>query len=411
MAVLIYNKQPFSRVHYDSWISSEDIYMICDEAVAHTYQGMNYKKIQPIADYDNNSLVDYYAYQLTKKHPITSIISCSESDILRAAKLRDICKLNHGASYKQALNYRDKFTMKKQLSKNAIPTPKFTLIDEGSSLYQFADKIGYPVVLKPRSGSGGVDTVIVRNENQLMSLTDKQLISYREHSATYLVEEFLNADMYHIDGIIEKGKIVFSQCSHYIGSCLGFSEGKALISYTLPPTSPMSKQLITLTQRAIQSLHSPDSFVFHAEIFQEKSSKKLSVCEIACRPGGGLIDLAVKHARNINLLHESIKTQLPNYRFKEPKNHYTPTGFILVPPLHGTLRNIPESLPFSQVIHYQKKYEINNLSSGAKKAADSCADIIVSELNQSDLVNSLQKVHNYFVHSVEWVTSGEAEQA
>ena len=92
--------------------------------------------------------------------------STIEAHILSVAQVREACTIP-GTSVRTAYLCRDKPSMKDALRAAGVPTAASTAADNAEQVQQFAKAVGFPLILKPRSGAGAADTTRVDNDDQL----------------------------------------------------------------------------------------------------------------------------------------------------------------------------------------------------------------------------------------------------
>src|SRR5947208_17026767 len=80
-----------------------------------------------------------------------------ESHTLAAAQVREACTIP-GTSVRTAWLCRDKPSMKEALRSAGVPTAASTGASTADEVREFANAVGYPLILKPRSGAGALDT-------------------------------------------------------------------------------------------------------------------------------------------------------------------------------------------------------------------------------------------------------------
>ena len=298
-------------------------------------------------------------------------------------------KLNfEGIKYEDIHKFRDKVIMKTSISAN-IKKPKLYDIDDIKK-----DIIKYPVIVKPRcfAGSWGVQKFSSK-EDLLLYLNDKKCDYTRKSNYNINdveVEEYIDAPICHIDGLVFNGNIVICVASEYIGTCLDYSNGKTLGS--IIGTDEQQEKALPFANKINKSLKLPNG-VFHLEAFWNKND--FIFLEIAVRFGGAEIVPNFEKAYGINLIHEHIKCQLG---IKPPaiKNLYKYFGFIIFPKPVGLvvdsyIKNIkfefkPKSMYLSKIPKVGEKANVpfvqysNNLGSFA----------FVSN-NRDELINDIQK--------------------
>src|SRR5690242_21797699 len=81
-----------------------------------------------------------------------------ESHTLAAAQVRENCTIP-GTSVRTAWLCRDKPSMKETLRAAGVPTAASTAAGSADAVHDFASTVGYPLILKPRSGGRGAGPV------------------------------------------------------------------------------------------------------------------------------------------------------------------------------------------------------------------------------------------------------------
>src|SRR5262249_30347065 len=84
----------------------------------------------------------------------------NEADTLPIAQVREARSIP-GTSHRTAWLCRDKPSMKQALREAGVPTAASTAADTAAQVHAFAEEVGYPLILKPRSGAGALDTTRV----------------------------------------------------------------------------------------------------------------------------------------------------------------------------------------------------------------------------------------------------------
>ena len=162
-----------------------------------------------IGEYPEHSLDDQLKSWMTHYHQVQTVIDVGimtdavrwvqdkvwvdrletsiEAHTLATAQVRENCGIP-GTSVRTAWLCRDKPSMKQALREVGVPTAASTAADSAQEVYDFADAIGYPLILKPRSGAGAQDTTRVDNRAEL----DAALGAFGGQGTTSIaVEEFV----------------------------------------------------------------------------------------------------------------------------------------------------------------------------------------------------------------------------
>lgn len=132
-----------------------------------------------------------------------------EPCIMLAAELREQLGVE-GLGVAEAHRFRDKEAMKVALDAAGIRTPRHATADSVAACWEAAQRIGYPLILKPVAGAGSADTYRVNNEEELRSV-----LPLLRHVSTVSVEEFIDGEEYTFDTITVNGEIAYYNVAWY----------------------------------------------------------------------------------------------------------------------------------------------------------------------------------------------------
>ena len=117
-------------------------------------------------NFHNNGKVEIKAFELVKDDPQMKVFGVSEGDVLRVSALKDILG-NGNLSFHDALCHRNKLLMKDRASSGGISVPHYASVAVPFDVLRFVELHGLPVVVKPVTGSGGTNTVVIENQQEL----------------------------------------------------------------------------------------------------------------------------------------------------------------------------------------------------------------------------------------------------
>ena len=209
--------------------------------------------------------------------------STIEAHTLAAAQARENCTIP-GTSVRTAWLCRDKPSMKEALRAAGVPTAASTAAGTAAEVLAFADAVGYPLILKPRSGAGAMDTTRVDNRADL----DVALGAFGGQGVQSIaVEEFVEGHEGFYDTVSVNGRPALDFVSHYFPNVLDAMRtpwiSPQFISTNRVDTAEDYRQLRELGQQVNDALGIGTSAT-HMEWFF--GPKGLRFSEIGCRPPG-----------------------------------------------------------------------------------------------------------------------------
>lgn len=273
---------------------------------------------------DDAGVMDYVRTitNIAGSQTIDRVVGLDEFDVLTAAMTREHLNLP-GMSRSQALRFRDKLTMRNIAFSAGIPCPEFVGAFNADKINDFLQTIPAPWIVKPRhevSAFGIRKCETVEDVwNVLTDLDNRN--NWRDHPSQFLVERFIEGKVFHIDSVVEDGKVVACGVSQYGTTPFKVSHyGGVFTSSIVPYTSKTRKQLETLN-RALLMAFKYDRGVTHAEFLQSDATGELYLLEVACRVGGAYIANVLEHACNFNLWREwaKLETATDEMPYKLPK--------------------------------------------------------------------------------------------
>jgi formate-dependent phosphoribosylglycinamide formyltransferase (GAR transformylase) len=206
-----------------------------------------------------------------------------EAHTLAAAEVREQCTIP-GTSAKTAWLCRDKPSMKEALRAAGVPTAASAGASTADEVRDFARAVGYPLILKPRSGAGALDTTRVDNDTEL----DAALAMFGSQQVDSIaIEEFIEGHEGFYDTISVDGRPAIDFVSHYFPNVLEAMRTR-WISPQFIATNRVDdvsdyQQLRELGVRVNEALGIGTSAT-HMEWFFGPKGLKFS--EIGCRPPG-----------------------------------------------------------------------------------------------------------------------------
>ena len=206
-----------------------------------------------------------------------------EAHIMPTAQVREACTIP-GTSVRTAWLCRDKPSMKEVLRAAGVPTAASAAVGSAASAHEFAERTGFPLILKPRSGAGASGTIRVDSEAEL----DRALGVFGGQGVDSIaVEEFIEGHEGFYDTIAIDGHVALDFVSHYYPNVLEAMRTRWIspqfVSTNRVDTAAEYGELREMGQRVIAALGIGTSAT-HMEWFFGPKGLKFS--EIGCRPPG-----------------------------------------------------------------------------------------------------------------------------
>ena len=205
-----------------------------------------------------------------------------ENLVLPTAQARERLGLP-GLSARSAHLCRDKPAMKEALRAAGLPCAESAAVASLGELEAFAERVGYPLVLKPRGGLGGLGTFRAGDAGELLAAA-RQLGVDRGRSAA--VEEFVEGHEGFYDTVAVGGRPVHEFVAHYYPPVLPALADRRIapqIAATNRVESDGYGELRRVGRQVIAAL-GIDTAATHMEWFF--GPKGLKVSEIGARPAG-----------------------------------------------------------------------------------------------------------------------------
>ncbi len=219
--------------------------------------------------------------------------------VLTAARLRERFGLP-GMSVDTVRGFRDKQLMKERVSGAGLRTPRSQRIRTASEARAAAERLGYPLVLKPISGAGSADTYQLGSAAELETTLQKM-----QHVGEASCEEYIDGEEFTADTISIGGKPAYLNVAQYLPKPIVARSVEwisPVIITVRDLTQPKLAAGITLAHGVLGALGMGDGFT-HMEWFR-KADGEAVFGEIGCRPPGAMLVDQMNYTSDIDLFRE-----------------------------------------------------------------------------------------------------------
>jgi len=167
-----------------------------------------------LAHYEHVSLADEGAvfgalHGLARHFRFDQVECLWEPYMLLAARIRESFGLP-GMTVEQTVPFRDKERMKRVLDAAGVRTPHHFAATTVAGVWEAAERIGYPIIVKPISGAGSADTYRADSAAQLA-----EVLPMLGHVPEVSVEEFVDGEELTFDTVCANGEILFENVMWY----------------------------------------------------------------------------------------------------------------------------------------------------------------------------------------------------
>jgi biotin carboxylase len=262
------------------------------------------------------------ASRVAEHRPVSRVVALEEYDIVTAAHIREhLCVPGMGTS--TARCFQDKLTMRARACDRRLPQPQFVPLLNYEAIDAFMKRIPAPWMLKPRTGASAMGIKKLHEPEEvwraIAELNARE--AFHETAAFHLLEQYIPGDVYHVDSLVEGGRILFASVERYGAPPFEVSQfGGVTLSRTVKHNSQERRKLLSLNKRLLASFGF-ERGVTHAEFIRRTDSEEFSSAsnsrsekvpastsrrdrfyflEVAARVGGAYTTDTIEAASGIN---------------------------------------------------------------------------------------------------------------
>jgi formate-dependent phosphoribosylglycinamide formyltransferase (GAR transformylase) len=129
--------------------------------------------------------------------------------MILAARIRESFGVP-GMTVEQTVPFRDKERMKQAIDAAGIRTPWHVSATTVAGVWEAAERVGYPLIVKPIAGAGSADTYRVDSAQELA-----EVLPFLRHVPEVSVEEFVDGEEFTYDTVCADGSILFENIMWY----------------------------------------------------------------------------------------------------------------------------------------------------------------------------------------------------
>lgn len=243
-----------------------------------------YYRVESLEDYDQVlRAIGFFTFKYGK---IDWVESNNEYWLAQDARLRTDFHITTGVNQDEVGGFKSKSAMKAYYAKANVPTARCHKISTQEAAEAFLEEVDYPVIVKPDTGVGAIDTYKLENASDLERFFDDL------PSVPYVMEEFIEGDICSYDAITDsRCQPLFESMTVWPPSIMDIvNEQIDLAYYTADEVPPELARL----GRATAEVFGARSRFIHLEFFRLTKERKglgkpgdFVALEVNMRPAGG----------------------------------------------------------------------------------------------------------------------------
>ncbi len=160
-----------------------------------------------------------------------------------------------------------------------------------------------PWIIKPRSDVSAIGIRKVEDPAEVWRITGEmnERENLRERSSYYVLAQFIAGEVFHVDSIVSRGRVVFAGANRYGRPPLEVAHGGgAYVSHTVAHGSANEKKLFAINRKLVKALQL-ERGAAHAEFIKSDADGEFYFLEMAARVGGAYIADVLEAATGLNL--------------------------------------------------------------------------------------------------------------
>lgn len=271
-------------------------YLSTSEGVSYAFDGIRTVPTRSIEDFRDASAAWH------RQEGFDAIITTDEASVIATAILARELGLP-GLPVDAARRSRNKLLMREAHKAHGAPHPQFRRCDTVDEALRFAQKIGYPVVVKPTLGGDSEHVYRADDPHQLARRFAQAMDGNNTHSHRYaeaeceelgphtlLVEAFLEGPEHCVEAVINGSEVFVGSIADRLSVELDVFDNDLYCT----PTRLTAAQQAAVADAVLCGARAQGIArgVVHAELRFHKGSPH--IVEIAARPGGGSLQYMAK---------------------------------------------------------------------------------------------------------------------
>lgn len=251
------------------------------------------------------------------------IVALDDFDVETAAALREHLRIP-GMGETTARYFRDKLAMRQRALEAGVPVPAFSPVVNHATAAEFMRTAPGPWLLKPRLSASALGIKKIAHADELWPALD----ALGDQQSYYLLETFVPGDVYHVDSLVSKKKVIFAIASRYGAPPLAVMHGGGIFSTVICKHGSAEERALIAANATVLKAMGHVRGVSHTE-FIRGADGKFYFLETSARVGGANIMDLIECATGLNLWREWARLELRGDAYRVPKHRKDYAGLLV----------------------------------------------------------------------------------
>ncbi|MCM0599282.1 ATP-grasp domain-containing protein [Periweissella fabalis] len=398
MNIIILSPLSSSYIGALTWAPVDDntYTYIVPTRLVHNYQTTQANiKIISVPEWNYPNLL-HAVTTINETTPINHLIHYDEHDVEVAAQLREVFNVP-GQRLAEATLYRNKFLMKQYVAQRGIAVPKYQEVLSIDDVARWQASFNGTSILKPIDGAGAKGITVLTPTTDLAEII-------LEAGARYIIEEYIDWPLYHVDGFMQGNQLAYLNTSKYLGQGgINYLSQQNSGSVEIERTTSLAAKIETYVKQLLTVLPHDTVMLFHLEVFVEPVTETIYFCEIGNRLGGGRINEELHDRYGIwpikSYLHAVISGEAG---VVVPQNDVL-HGFIFIAPEHGTLTELPTTIPVVGIYDYHVFGKVGKVYDGSNSINQAVIAVSVRDTTSATVYAKLREIEQYLASTIKYI--------
>ncbi len=241
---------------------------------------------------------------IARSHRIDRVVALDDFDVETAALIREHLRIA-GMGETTARYFRDKLAMRFKAEGAGITVPDFVSLFNDAAVESFIARVAPPWFVKPRSQAAALGIRKAASRDELWAILE----TLGDERSFYLLEQFVEGDIHHVDSVVFDRQVVFAAVHRYGSPPWTVAHQGGVFTTQTVPAGTVDAAALTRLNAAILGALGLARGVAHTE-FIHGGDGRWYFLETSARVGGAFIVDVVEAATGINLWHEWARVEV-----------------------------------------------------------------------------------------------------